>query len=148
MGRFVQGVRAVTLRGDDTVIGMEVCRPNATILTVCENGYGKRTQVDEYRLARRGGIGVINIKTSERNGKVVAIKEVLDDEELIMITHKGTTIRCPVQSIRTIGRNTQGVRLINLEAGDRVMDVARLGEKEEAGNGETDEPDGETTETE
>jgi len=140
MGRFVQGVRAITLRDDDLVIGMEVCRPNATILTVCEHGYGKRTQIDEYRLTRRGGIGVINIKTSERNGKVVAIKEVLDDEELIMITHKGTTIRCPVQNIRTIGRNTQGVRLIDLEEGDRLTDVARLGEKEEVGNGEPDEP--------
>jgi len=136
MGRFVQGVRAITLRGDDAVIGMEVCRPNATILTVCEHGYGKRTAIDAYRLAHRGGIGVINIKTTDRNGKVVAIKEVLDDEELIMITQKGTTIRCPVQSIRTIGRNTQGVRLINLEEGDRLVDVARLGEKEEPGNGD------------
>jgi DNA gyrase subunit A len=141
MGRYVQGVRAITLRGDDKVVGMEVCRPNASILTVCENGYGKRTQVDEYRLARRGGIGVINIKTTERNGKVIAIKEVLDDEELIMITQKGMSIRCPVQSIRTIGRNTQGVRLINLEAGDRLMDVARIGEKEEAGNGEAEPPE-------
>ena len=141
MGRFVQGVRAITLRGDDVVIGMEVCRPNATILTVCENGYGKRTQIDEYRLTRRGGIGVINIKTSERNGKVIAIKEVLDDEELIMITQKGMSIRCPVQNIRTIGRNTQGVCLINLEEGDRLTDVARLGEKEEAGVPENGEPD-------
>ncbi|MCX8037047.1 MAG: DNA gyrase subunit A [Candidatus Sumerlaeia bacterium] len=135
MGRFVQGVRAITLRDDDEVIGMEVCRSNATILTVCENGYGKRTSIDEYRLTRRGGIGVINIKTTERNGKVVAIKEVLDDEELMMITLKGTTIRCPVKDIRVIGRNTQGVRLINLEDGDRVVSVARLGEKEEEGNG-------------
>ncbi len=142
MGRFVQGVRAITLRGEDEVIGMEVCRPNATILTVCENGYGKRTSIDEYRLTRRGGIGVINIKTTERNGKVVAIKEVLDDEELMMITLKGTTIRCPVKDIRVIGRNTQGVRLINLEEGDRVMDVARLGEKEEEANGA--EPNGST----
>jgi len=142
MGRFVQGVRAITLRGDDVVIGMEVCRPNATILTICEHGYGKRTHVDEYRLARRGGIGVINIRTSERNGKVIAIKEVLDDEELIMITQKGMTIRCPVQGIRTIGRNTQGVRLINLEEGDRLTDVARLGEKEEAGNGEPEASEG------
>jgi len=133
MGRFVQGVRAITLRGDDVVIGMEVCRPNATILTVCENGYGKRTEVDEYRLTRRGGIGVINIKTTERNGKVIAIKEVLEDEELIMITQKGMSIRSAVQSLRTIGRNTQGVRLINLDEGDRLMDVARLGEKDEAG---------------
>ncbi|KPL12908.1 DNA gyrase subunit A [candidate division BRC1 bacterium SM23_51] len=129
MGRYVQGVRAITLRGGDEVVGIEVCRPQATILTVCEKGYGKRTQIDEYRLTRRGGIGVINIKTTERNGKVIDIKEVLDDEELIMITQKGISIRCPVQNIRVIGRSTQGVRLIDLKPGDRLTDVARLGEK-------------------
>ncbi|MBM3335009.1 DNA gyrase subunit A, partial [Candidatus Sumerlaeota bacterium] len=132
MGRFVQGVRAVRLRDDDVVVGMEVCRPNATILTVCENGYGKRTAIDEYRLTGRDRGGVINIKTTERNGKVIAVMEVLDDEELIMITQKGMSVRCPVRDIRTIGRNTQGVRLIQLEPGDRLTDVARIREKEEA----------------
>jgi len=136
MGRYVRGVRAITLRGDDEVIGMEVCRPNATILTVCENGYGKRTRIDEYRLTNRGGVGVINIKTSERNGKVIAIKEVLDDEELIMITQKGMAIRCPVKNIRVIGRSTQGVRLIHLDPGDRLTGVARLGEKDNNGENE------------
>ncbi|MCX7047213.1 MAG: DNA gyrase subunit A [Candidatus Sumerlaeota bacterium] len=133
MGRHVQGVRGITLRPGDEVIGLEILRPNTTLLTVCEYGFGKRTDVDEYRLIKRGGIGVINIKVSERNGAVVAVKEVVDDDELIMITHQGVAIRCPIKTIRTIGRSTQGVRLINLDEGDRVTSVARLGEKEEEG---------------
>jgi DNA gyrase subunit A len=141
MGRFVQGVRGISLRGDDKVVGMEVCRPNTTILTVCERGYGKRTAIDEYRLTNRGGLGVINIKTSDRNGKVIAIKEVLDGEELIMITLKGMAIRCPVQNLRVIGRSTQGVRLINLEEGDLLTSVARLAETETVGESDGGDDD-------
>ena len=129
MGRHVQGVKGINLAAKDKVVGMEVCRPNTTILTVCENGYGKRTKIEEYRLIKRGGKGVINIKTTKRNGIVIAIKEVLDEEELIMITQKGVSIRCPVANFRTIGRSTQGVGLINLEEGDKLTGVARLGEK-------------------
>ncbi|MFC1601390.1 DNA gyrase subunit A [Candidatus Sumerlaeota bacterium] len=128
MGRHVQGVKGVNLAAGDEVVGMEVCRPNTTILTICENGYGKRTKIDEYRLIRRGGKGVINIKTTKRNGNVVSIKEVIDEEQLIMITQQGISIRCPVANFRTIGRSTQGVGLINHNEGDKVVGVARLGE--------------------
>ncbi|MBN1516914.1 DNA gyrase subunit A [Candidatus Sumerlaeota bacterium] len=129
MGRHVQGVIGVNLADDDEVVGMEVCRPNATLLTVCEKGFGKRTKIEDYRLIRRGGKGVINIKNIERNGDVIAVIEVLEDEELIMITQKGVSIRCPVSNFRVIGRSTAGVRLITLQEGDAITGVARLGEK-------------------
>src|SRR5690606_16272151 len=131
MGRFTSGVKGITLNADDTVVGVETPRPGADLLTVCENGYGKRSKVDDYRLTNRGGKGVINIKATERNGKVVAIKEVIDEDELIMITREGMSIRSRVADTRTIGRNTQGVRLINLQADDKVVGVARLAEKED-----------------
>jgi DNA gyrase subunit A len=130
-GRFTGGVRGIRLAKGDKVIGMESCQPNTTILTVCERGFGKRTAIEEYPVQHRGGKGVINIKTTERNGNVISIREVIDDDELILITQKGMTIRTPVGSIRAISRNTQGVRLINLESGDTLTSVARLGEKEE-----------------
>jgi DNA gyrase subunit A len=129
MGRFVGGVRGVRLEKDDEVIGMVVLRPgSAMILTVCENGYGKRTQADEYRLTKRGGKGVINIRTSERNGKVIAVLDVIETDELIMISHDGQTIRSAVGDMRIISRATQGVRLIDLEEGDRITSVARIEE--------------------
>jgi DNA gyrase subunit A len=133
MGRDVMGVRGIRLEKDDEVVGMEVLRPNSTILTVCEKGYGKRTGIEQYRLIHRGGKGVINIKVSERNGDVISVKEVFDDDELIMITQKGMTIRTAVSSLRIISRNTQGVRLIHLEQADKLTGVARIEEKEEAG---------------
>ena len=139
MGRHVQGVHGISLRPGDEVIGMEILRENSTLLTVCEMGYGKRTPIDDYRLIKRGGLGVINIRCTDRNGDVVAVKEVVDDDELIMITQKGMAIRCPVSTIRCIGRSTQGVTLINLEEGDRVTSVARMGEKSEEGDGARDE---------
>jgi DNA gyrase subunit A len=95
-------------------------------LVVTENGYGKRTSIDDYRITNRGGKGIINIKTSERNGEVVTIKEVLDDDELILITKKGIANRQAVREIKVIGRNTQGVRLITLKGNDVVIDVARV----------------------
>jgi len=130
-GRFTQGVIGVRLEEGDEVIGMEVLRPNSTVLTICENGYGKRSKVEDYRLIHRGGKGVINIKVTERNGKVVCIKEVIDDDELIMLTQEGMSIRCKVGSIRVISRNTQGVRLINLDEKDLIVAVARVEEKDE-----------------
>lgn len=141
MGRFTGGVKGITLNSGDEVIALEAPRPGATLLTVCENGHGKRTPVEDYRLIGRGGKGVINIKTNERNGLVVAVKEVLDEDELIMITRNGMSIRTHVSDIRSISRNTQGVRLINLneDENDRVMSVARLAEKDEEGEGEADE---------
>lgn len=135
-GRHVQGVHGISLKKGDEVVGVEILRPNSTLLTVCEHGYGKRTDIDDYRLIKRGGKGVINIKTTDRNGQVVAIKEVIDTDELIMITEQGMAIRCPVETIRTIGRSTQGVRLINLGEEDRVTSVALMGEKEDDLEGE------------
>ncbi len=139
MGRFVGGVRGVRLRDDDEVIGLEILQPGSSILTVCANGYGKRTDAGEYRITNRGGVGVINIKTSERNGDVIAILEVFDGDELIMISTKGISIRSSVKEIRKISRATQGVRLINLGAGDMLASVARIEEDTEVdgdeGNG-------------
>lgn len=131
MGRFTGGVKGINLNPGDHVVGVETPRPGADLLTVCENGYGKRSNVEDYRLTNRGGKGVINIKANERNGKVVAVKEVIDEDELIMITREGMSIRSRVADTRTIGRNTQGVRLINLQDDDKVVGVARLAEKED-----------------
>jgi DNA gyrase subunit A len=126
MGRTAYGVRGISLRGlepsgsgrgKDEVVGMVVIKREATLLVVTENGFGKRTPISDYRVTNRGGKGVINVKTSERNGKVVAIKEVLEEDELMIITEKGIIIRQPVKQIKEIGRNTQGVKLINLDEG-------------------------------
>jgi DNA gyrase subunit A len=136
MGRVTEGVRGIRLRGDDVVIGMVVNREGATLLVVTERGMGKRTEVDAYRLQGRGGYGVINIKTSAKTGKVVSIKGVTDDEQLMFITRRGVVNRQGVAEIRTIGRATQGVRLVNLDEGDEVMDVARvIMEDDENGDG-------------
>src|SRR5690606_4501715 len=105
--------------------------PEGTILTVCEKGYGKRSLVDDYRLITRGGKGVINIKATERNGNVVASKEVNDDDELIMVTQSAQSIRLKLSSVRVMGRATQGVRLHRLDADHRIVMVERLAEKEE-----------------
>jgi DNA gyrase subunit A len=130
MGRFTGGVKGVTLNKNDRVIGVETPRPGATLLTVCENGFGKRSNIDDYRLTNRGGKGVINIKTTERNGDVVVVKEVIDDDEMIMVTREGMSIRVRVSDFRTISRNTQGVKFIDLAKNDKVVGVARLAEKE------------------
>ncbi len=105
---------------------MVVADPVKTLLSVTENGYGKRSKIEDYRLVRRASIGVINIKTSERNGKVVAIKTVDDEDELMFISKKGIIIRVPVKGISTIGRNTQGVRLMKLKEGDKVVSAAKI----------------------
>ncbi|MCJ7508211.1 MAG: DNA gyrase subunit A, partial [candidate division Zixibacteria bacterium] len=136
MGRTAYGVRGVSLEKGDQVIGMVVIKRDTTLLSVTENGYGKRSQISEYRITNRGGKGVINIKTTERNGKVVSIKEVQDEDELMLITQKGIVIRQPIKTIKTIGRNTQGVKLINVSQGDKVVDVARVVKSEGNGNGE------------
>jgi len=126
MGRATEGVRGINLRGDDVVVGMVPVREGSNLLVVTEKGMGKRTDVDAYRLQKRGGYGVINIKTSDKTGRVVAIKGVSDDEQLMLITRKGVVNRQRIDEIRTIGRATQGVRLMNLDKGDQVMDVARF----------------------
>ncbi len=135
MGRAAYGVRGITLTKNDKVIGMVVVKRDTTLLSVTENGYGKRTSISDYRVTNRGGKGIINIKTTQRNGKVVAIKEVVTDDELMLITQKGIIIRQPVNQINVIGRATQGVKLINLGAGDKLVDVARV-VKSEANNNE------------
>jgi DNA gyrase subunit A len=132
MGRSAYGVRGINLREGDEVVAMEMVRPGGgTLLTVVENGYGKRTELDEYRVQSRGGIGIINIQTSERNGRVIGIAYVRGDDEVMFITQQGKILRTRTEDIRTIGRATQGVRLIDLEEGDRVVSVARLAEEDE-----------------
>jgi DNA gyrase subunit A len=126
MTRSAYGVKGITLAMGDRVIGMVAVGRDSSLLVVTENGYGKRTSIEDYRMTNRGGKGVINVKTSERNGEVVVIKEVLDSDELILITNHGIANRQAVSQIKVIGRNTQGVRLINLGKGDKVTDVARV----------------------
>jgi DNA gyrase subunit A len=131
MGRTAYGVRGVSLRDDDYVVAMEVVKPGGTLLTVTERGFGKRTQIDEYRVQSRGGVGVINIATSERNGQVVGVAYVQEGDEVLLITQQGMIIRMQTNDLRAIGRATQGVRLIDIEADDKVVSVARLVEKED-----------------
>ena len=128
MGRNARGVRGIHLKKGDEVIGMAVADSAATLLTVCEHGYGKRTAFGEYRAQSRGGKGLINIKSTERNGKVVAMMTVRDGDELMLITQRGQIMRIGVdkKSIRPIGRNTQGVRIIRLGEDDKLVAVARV----------------------
>ena len=137
MGRTAYGVKGITLREDDEVVAMEVVRPGSTLLTVTEHGYGKRTELDEYRVQSRGGVGIINIQTTERNGRVVGMASVHDEDEFMLITQQGKILRTVARDIRTIGRATQGVRLIEIDADDRVVALARLAEKEDE-NGSDD----------
>jgi len=131
MGRTAGGVRGIELRDEDQVVAMEVLQPGGTILSVTEQGYGKRTELEEYRLQTRGGVGIINIQTSDRNGKVIGVAQVSDDAELMLITQQGKILRMASKDIRTIGRATQGVRLIDIEGDDRAVSIARLAEKDE-----------------
>ncbi len=139
MGRDTRGVIGTRLSGDDAVVGMVVVSETDFILTVTENGYGKRTPVTDYRRTRRAGKGVVNIRCSDRNGAVVLVKAVSDEDELILVSAGGLVIRIPVSDIRTIGRYTQGVKLMNLPDGDRVVDAALVkltGEEEEEAQAE------------
>ncbi len=148
MGRGAQGVRGIRLGDEDRVVGMLASGRDTTLLSVTENGYGKRTGIENYRLTRRASKGVTNIQTSERNGSVVSIHAVSDEDELMIITVKGLIIRLPVRDLRPIGRNTQGVRLINLGEGDRVIDVSRITPGDEEDDSESTESaeDSDTTE--
>jgi DNA gyrase subunit A len=130
MGRATVGVYGIELEEGDRVVDMIVLSAGVTILTACENGYGKRSEVEEYRLQSRGGKGVINIKTTERNGKVVGMLAVVDDNDLIMISQNGIVVRISVKDIRTMGRATQGVRFIRLEPGDKLVSIARVVKEE------------------
>src|SRR5438034_258782 len=139
MGRDTYGARAMKLDAGDEVVSLDLVEPGATLLAVSENGYGKRTEMEEYRLTRRGGKGIITMKTTDKTGRVMGVRMVTDDDQIMLVTSGGKVIRLRVNEIRVIGRNTQGVRLIDLEEGERVASVARLAEREEDGEAK-DEP--------
>jgi DNA gyrase subunit A len=130
-GRVATGVRGMRLISGDHIVGMEVLSHGQTLFAVTENGYGKRTSIDEYPVQKRGGKGVISIKTTERNGMVVGILLVSDEDDLMLMTNIGKVIRMPVKSISIISRNTQGVKLMGIDADERVVGAARLAEKED-----------------
>ena len=130
MGRTARGVRGMTVGKDDEIIGMESIGEGASILTITENGFGKRTNTSEYRIQGRGGMGIITIRTTERNGNVIGMKQVTNDDEVMIITNHGKIIRIKIKGISVIGRNTQGVKLIGVEEGEKVVGIARLAEKE------------------
>jgi DNA gyrase subunit A len=159
MGRTSRGVKGVTLDdAEDEVVDMVAVKRQATVLAVTENGYGKRSEISEYRVSHRGGKGIITIKTTERNGNVVAVKEVVDGDELMIVTRSGQLIRMPVSGISVIGRNTQGVRLVNLSSAgekglfaDKVAGVTHMVNEDAVdggGEGEMGEATGETAELE
>lgn len=126
MGRATRGVKGISLTSKDEVIGMQTVRPDAYLLAVTANGFGKRTHLSEYRRQSRGGKGIINIKTSERNGPVVAVEVIRNDEEIMIISAEGIIIRLKAEDISIIGRSTQGVTLMRLDPGDNVVAVAKV----------------------
>jgi DNA gyrase subunit A len=133
MGRTATGVRGMSLAEGDEVVGMEILSPGATVLTVTANGYGKRTPLEDYRVQNRGGSGIITIRTSDRNGPVVGVAQVVDDDQVMLVTDGGKVIRSPVRTISTMGRATQGVRLMELSPGEQIVAMARLAERDDAG---------------
>ncbi|MDY6930684.1 MAG: DNA gyrase subunit A [Halobacteriota archaeon] len=126
MGRAARGVKGITLDKKDEVIGMDIVKEGANLLMITENGYGKRTPIDQYRTQNRGGKGIINIVTNDRNGRVADIKEVFEEDEVIFTSTEGIVIRVPVKQIRLQGRNTQGVRLMRLTEEDKVVSITRI----------------------
>jgi DNA gyrase subunit A len=140
MGRIATGVRGIRLGKDDVVVGLLVIKRQGTsVLVVTEHGYGKRSDINNYRLAHRGGKGVFTVKTTPKVGKMIALMEVVDKDELIIITTKGMVIRQAVKNLRVMGRNTQGVRVINLKESDSIADIAKVVTEDEGvdnGNGE------------
>ncbi|MDD5153821.1 MAG: DNA gyrase subunit A [Desulfovibrionales bacterium] len=137
VGRVAMGVKGISLGEGDEVVGMEVVGEGATVLTVTENGYGKRTNLEDYRPQGRGGKGVITIKTSERNGPVVGALQVIKDEEVLLLASSGKIIRIKVSGVPTHGRNTQGVKLFQMEPAEKVVSIARLAEREEEADVQT-----------
>ena len=126
MGRTARGVRGITLRKDDELVSMVAPGRGTNLLVVTEGGYGKRTRIEDYRMTRRGGKGIITLKVTQKTGRLVSVKEVLDSDEILLISKSGKIIRQKVSEIKVIGRATQGVKLIRLKSGERVMDVARV----------------------
>jgi len=139
MGRATGGVKGINLDADDAVIGMVVVRRDAKILVLSENGYGKQSELSEYRAQSRGGKGIITMDRTDKTGALVALKEVIPDDELMLISRNGIIIRTPVKDIRTTHRNAQGVKVMNMDEGDTVMDVARVVKEDDDG---TEEPTG------
>jgi len=142
MGRTARGVKGITLGKNDFLVSMDILSTGtvgSSILSVTENGVGKRSPVEDYRLQTRGGKGIITVKTTARNGKLVGTQQITDQDEVMLITDRGKIIRLRCSEIRLSSRNTQGVKLIELESGERVMAVARLAEREEEGNGQEEE---------
>jgi len=148
MGRATGGVKGIELDKGDHVIGMVVVKERAELLVVSERGIGKRSALADYRVQKRGGKGIITMQQTEKTGKLIALKDVVPEDELMMITKGGVIIRCPVEGIRVSGRNTQGVKLMNLDAGDEIVDVARVqkeeGDEEADEGAEVEEPAAET----
>jgi DNA gyrase subunit A len=134
MGRTATGVRGVNLGKGDIVVGLLVIKRNDNILVVTENGFGKRSDINDYRITRRGGKGVITVKTTDKVGKMIAMMEVVDGDEFVIISSRGMVIRQSVKEIRVMGRNTQGVRVIRLNEGDKIADIAKVVPEEEAEN--------------
>jgi DNA gyrase subunit A len=137
-GRGTFGVVGMKLDAGDKVVNMEILSLGADILTVAEGGYGKRTEMAEYRLQSRGGKGVITMKTTDKTGSVIGVQQVTEEDQLMLVTNAGKIIRLRIKDIRVIGRNTQGVRLIDIEEGERVVSLARVVEKEEEDDEETE----------
>ena len=137
-GRGTYGVVGMRLDEGDALVSMEILSLGAAILTVSENGFGKRTEMEEYRLQSRGGKGIITMKATDKTGRVVGVQQVTEDDQLMLVTNKGKIIRLRIKDIRVIGRNTQGVHLIDLEEGERVVSLARVAEKEEEEEGISD----------
>ena len=134
MGRTAYGVKGITLEAGNEVIGMETITPDSTtsILTVTEGGYGKRTPVGEYRVQGRGGKGIISVKTTEKNGLAVGFLQVRDGDQIMLMAAQGKVLRCKVGDIREIGRNTQGVTVIRLSQGEKVVGMDRIANLPEA----------------
>jgi DNA gyrase subunit A len=142
MGRSTYGVRGMTLDEGDQIVSIDLVEPGASLLAVAEKGYGKRTEMDEYRQTHRGGKGIITMKTTDKTGRVIGLRMVTDDDQIMLVSSGGKVVRIRVNEIRVIGRNTQGVRLIDLEEGERVAAVARLAEREDEGEpGDTPLPE-------
>jgi DNA gyrase subunit A len=131
IGRVSQGVKGMNLEDDERVIGMELIQTGVEILTITERGYGKRSEAEEYRVQSRGGKGILAMKLTEKTGNIVQIKQVNDKEDLVIITDKGQVIRTKIAGISLLGRNTQGVRLINVKPDEKVVAVEKMAESEE-----------------
>jgi DNA gyrase subunit A len=126
MGRTATGVRGINLAKNDIVVGLLVIKRNDNILVVTENGFGKRSDINDYRITRRGGKGIITVKTTDKVGKMIAMMEVVDGDEFVIISNRGMVIRQSVKEIRVMGRNTQGVRVIRLNDQDKIADIAKV----------------------